>query len=129
MKALRILLRRWRRQDSGGAAVEFAMVAPAFVCLIVGCMYAATLMSTVASLHYAVEAGARCASVTSDVCSDATSTTSFTQAHYQGPSLINAQFNYSASGCGHTVTGTASVTLDLGVSRTNIPVSASACFP
>jgi Flp pilus assembly protein TadG len=129
MKPLRILLQRWRRQRSGSAAVEFAMVAPAFICLIVGAMYVTMMISALASLHYAVEQGARCASVSSTVCSDAASTASFTRAHYQGPSLINPQFNYSTNGCGHTVTGTAMVTLDLGVSRANVPVSASACFP
>lgn len=129
MNPLRIRLRGWRRQQSGSAAVEFAMVLPVFVSLIVGVMYVATLISAMTSLHYAVEQGARCASVTGAVCSDAASTASFTQAHYQGPTLISPQFSYSTAGCGHTVTGTASVTLDFGVSRTKVPVSASACFP
>jgi Flp pilus assembly protein TadG len=129
MSPLRDLFERWRRQQSGSAAVEFAMVMPAFICLIVGGMYATMMVSTMASLHYAVELGARCASVTSTICSDAASTASFTQAHYQGPGLVNPRFTYSASGCGHTVTGTATVALDLGISRTNVPVSASACFP
>ena len=129
MSPSRILLQRWRRGACGSAAVEFAMVAPAFICLIVGSMYATSMISAMASLHYAVELGARCASVTSTVCSDAASTQSFTQAHYQGPTLINPQFSYSTGGCGHTVSGAATVTLDLGIVRTNVPVSASACFP
>jgi Flp pilus assembly protein TadG len=73
-----MLLKRWRRHQSGSAAVEFAMVIPAFICLIVGSLYATMMISTLASLHYAVEQGARCASVTSTVCSDSTSTASFT---------------------------------------------------
>jgi Flp pilus assembly protein TadG len=113
----------------GAAAAEFALVLPAFILMVVGGIYAALMVFTAASLHFAVEDGARCASVQTTVCTDTPSTVAFTQAHYSGPSAPPPTFTYSATGCGHTMTGTVTYVFDVGLAKSNVPLSASACFP
>jgi hypothetical protein len=52
----------------------------------------------------------------------------FTKTRYFGPSAPPT-FTYSATGCGHTVTGNLTFAFDLGLAKSDVPLSASACFP
>jgi len=45
--------------DRGTSAVEFAIVAPVFIALLVGTFYLCICLLLIGSLHYAVEEGAR----------------------------------------------------------------------
>jgi TadE-like protein len=112
----------------GAGALEFALVLPAFILMVVGGIHAALMVFTVASMHFAVEDGARCASVQTTVCADAPSTVAFTKAHYFGPSAPPA-FAYSATGCGHTVNAAVTYVFNVGLAQRNVPLTASACFP
>jgi len=111
----------------GTTAVEFAVLLPAFVMLIVGGMFSAGLVFTLAAMHFAVEDGARCASVQTTICTNSSTIVSFAQSHYNG--LVSPTFTYSPSGCGHTVTGTVTYTLDAGLKTFSVPLSTSACYP
>lgn len=122
----------------GTTAVEFAIVAPVFIVLIIGTLYLCMGLSVAASMHYAVEAGARCASVsktlvqmsgTTALCSDDASTRSYTQNHYYGPSSMPTFVPNSNASCGNEVKGTISYVIDLGLKRITVPISAKACFP
>ena len=50
------------RDHSGAGAVEFALVLPAVLMVIVGGIHLCLVSYTLAGLHYATEAAARCAS-------------------------------------------------------------------
>ncbi len=113
--------------DRGTTAVEFAMIAPVFILLLVGTVCLCITFFLVGSLHYAVEEGARCASVKTTVCTDASSIVSYTQNHYFGPSAPN--FTYAAAACGSSVSASLSYVVNLGITRVTVPVRASACFP
>jgi len=113
---------------SGAAAVEFALVLPAFVLLVLGSMGAATFGYSLASMNYAVEEASRCAAVKTTVCSNSTSTALYAKSHYSGPA-ITPVFTYSDSGCGNTVTATATYSFNLIPQLKNIPISVSACRP
>jgi Flp pilus assembly protein TadG len=121
-------LRRLGGCRKGATALEFAIILPAFVMLIVGGTFSAGLVFTLTAMHFAVEDGARCASVQTTVCSSSSSTVSYTQSRYMGPP-ISPTFTYSATGCGHTVTGTVTYALNVGLTAFSIPLSASACHP
>jgi Flp pilus assembly pilin Flp len=116
------------RDESGTSAVEFAIVGPVFIALVVGILYICLSLFLIGSLHYAVEEGARCASVRTNVCSDKSSTEAYAKTRYFGPSSPLFIYNYP-SGCGHTVTGSLNYTIELGLKQVTIPVSATACFP
>lgn len=127
MGRVRSLTVAWR-QDAGTAAVEFALIIPVFVAMVLGGMEIATLGFAAASLHFAVEDAARCASVQTTVCTDQTATKSFAAAHYAGPS-ISPVFTYSPSGCGHIVSATGTLSLNLVPQLVDVPLSATACYP
>jgi Flp pilus assembly protein TadG len=112
---------------SGTTAVEFAVVAPAFLMFLLGIVSASAVVWTAASLHYAVEGAARCYSVNATTCSDATTTQSYAQAIYHG--LSSPTFTASTHACGRQVNATLSLVLNAGMASWTIPLSAQACFP
>lgn len=122
------LLRAFARGEAGGAAVEYALVLPVFVSLIVGGVCAAQLAFAVNSLHFAVEDAARCAAVKTSVCTNATTTIAYARSRYSGPQ-IGPAFGYSPSGCGHTVSASGSYPIYLAAYTLNVPISAAACYP
>lgn len=115
------------RDKRGTSAIEFAFVGPVFLMLVVGMMYGCLMLFSMASLHYAVEEGARCASVKATVCTDSTSILSYTQAAYNGPDTPT--FSSTTPACGHAVTGSTNFAFNLGVASWTVPLSATACFP
>jgi Flp pilus assembly protein TadG len=65
---LRNLVKSLRLNDQGTTAVEFAIVAPVLIALLVGTIALCVGLFLIGSLHYAVEEGARCASVKTTIC-------------------------------------------------------------
>lgn len=117
------------RDARGTTAIEFAIVGPAFITLVIALVYLCMCLFAIGSIHYAVEAGARCAAVRTTECTDATSTLAYTKSQYFGPSSTPA-FTYNpAAACGHSVSGSLSYAVDLGLRNVIIPITATACFP
>ena len=114
--------------EQGTTAVEFAMVAPVFILLVIGLLYVCMALYAVGSLHYAVEEGARCASVRTAVCTDANATLAYTKDHYFGPSS-SPIFSFAALACGNSVSASANYPMDLGLAKFTVPIRATACFP
>jgi Flp pilus assembly protein TadG len=114
--------------DRGTSAVEFAILAPILMMLLVGAVYISVGLFVVGSLHYAVEEGARCASIKTTVCSDGSTTLTYTRSQFFDASL-SPTFTYATATCGNVVSGSLSYVVDLGVTKITVPVTASACFP
>jgi Flp pilus assembly pilin Flp len=115
--------------NRGTTAVEYALIAPVFIGLIVSAFYFYMVLFLIGSLHYAVEEGARCASVRTLQCSDNSAIVSYTNSQYFGPS-VSPTFTYTANlPCGNSVNGSANFVANLGLKTVTIPISASACFP
>ena len=122
------MLRSLKMNERGTAAVEFAIVGPIFLSLTVGMIYVCMLLFSMASMQYAVEEGARCASVKTTVCTSNAATVTYTQNAYYGP-LISPTFTSTSTGCGHQVHGTATFSLNTVVRTISVPLVANACFP
>lgn len=114
--------------ERGTTAVEFALLLPAFVGLLLGGFCLSLLGFTLVNLHHAVETGARCAAVQTTVCTDATSTQNKAQSAFTGFGGTPT-FTYTAAACGSQVTGTTTFTLDTGLTTISVPLSATACYP
>jgi len=114
--------------DRGATAVEFAMVAPAFIMLAVGTFYLCMSLFLTGSLHYAVEQAARCKSIKTTVCTDSSSTVTYAQNSYFGPGGT-PNFTYAAAACGNQVSATMNYVWSIGIKQFTLPVSATACFP
>jgi Flp pilus assembly protein TadG len=116
------------RHNCGTSAIEFAFVGPVFLLMVVGMMYGCMMLYSVASLHYAVEEGARCASVKATVCTNSNSIIAYTQAAYNG-STTAPTFSYATPACGHAVTGSTTFKFNAVVASWTVPLSATACYP
>jgi Flp pilus assembly protein TadG len=112
----------------GTTAVEFGIILPAVITLFVGTLYLCMGLLVVGSLQFAVEDAARCASVNTTTCSSSSAITTYASGRYFGPGSAPT-FTYSATGCGHTVSGSTNYAANLGFKTVTIPISAAACFP
>jgi Flp pilus assembly pilin Flp len=118
---------RYWKDERGASAAEFALVLVPFLALIFGIIGLSLLIYANATLQYAAEDAARCASVNANCGDPVTHALSV----YKGPA-ISPVFHYTydaASACGHIVTGSATYPLDAVVVNISVPLSASACFP
>ena len=117
-----------RRDQQGTTAVEFAIVAPVFIALLIGTMTLCVGLFLIGSLHFAVEDGARCASVKTAICSDGPTTIAYTQSRYFGPN-VSPTFTYVTAACGNSVSASINYSMNVGFRTFVIPISATACFP
>jgi len=129
---MRNLLKVLRRDERGTTAVEFAIVAPVLIALLVGILSLCVGLFLSGSLHYAVQEGARCASVKA-ACQvngspDAAATVTYTQNHYFGPN-VPPTFTYAAAACGNSVSASINYSMNLWFQTLTVPFSATACFP
>jgi Flp pilus assembly pilin Flp len=125
---VRDLLKSMRRDQRGTTAVEFAIVAPVFIAMLLGTIALCIALFLIGSLHYAVEEGARCRSVKTTICTDGPTTVAYAQNHYFGPA-VSPTFTYAAAACGNSVNASISYSMDVGFKTFVIPISATACFP
>jgi Flp pilus assembly protein TadG len=125
---VRNLLKSLRLNDQGTTAVEFAIVAPVFIALLIGTLTLCVGLFLIGNLHYAVEEGARCASVKTTICSNAATTVAYAQNHYFGPD-VSPTFTYAAAACGNSVSASINYSMNVGFKTFVVPISATACFP
>lgn len=121
-------LTRLGRDERGATAAEFGLVLPVLLIAILGGVWVGLLTLSSASLDLAVQAAARCMSVDANACGTASATEAYALTQYNGPNLAPT-FTASATGCGHTVTASASFSLNMVPGIGSVPLSASACYP
>ena len=119
----------FKLDDKGSSTVEFAIISSAFLMMVIGGMYLSMLGYTASSLHYAVEAAARCQSINTTACTSASTTQTYATSRFTNLTGKTASFVASAATCGHQVTGTITFTINKGTASLGIPLSATACFP
>jgi Flp pilus assembly protein TadG len=123
----RIMARYWG-DDRGTTAVEFAIIAPCVVMLLVGTVNLCLMLLSIGSMHFAVEDAARCASARPSVCANSASIVAYAQTRYFG-ALVSPVFTYAAAACGNQVTATITYDFNVGMFKQAVPLSATSCFP
>jgi Flp pilus assembly protein TadG len=114
--------------DRGTTAVEFAIVAPLVVVLLVGIMSLSLMLFSIGSMHFAVEDAARCASARPTVCSSPAAIVAYANTRYAG-ALISPVFIYASAPCGNQVSASVTYTFDVGMYQQSVPLSTTSCFP
>ena len=114
--------------EGGAAALEFGIVGPIFMLFMIGILYTCMMLFAQSSMQFAVEAGARCASVQTSVCTSSSSITTAAQNAYYGP-LVSPTFTYATATCGHQVSSTTTFGYNFGYLNLSVPLSATACYP
>jgi len=115
--------------ERGATALEFAVIFPVFVALLIGVFYLCMLLAVAGNLHAVVADAARCASVKPQICASSASTVAYAQSHFYLTSMASPTFTYSTPQCGHAVTASVSFVFNLGLSSLTVPLSATSCFP
>ena len=114
--------------DRGTTAVEFAIVAPLVVMLLVGIMSLSLMLFSIGSMHFAVEDAARCASARPTVCSSPAAIVAYANTRYAG-ALTSPVFTYALAPCGNQVSASVTYTFDVGMYQQSVPLSTTSCFP
>jgi hypothetical protein len=121
-------LGRYWKDECGSGAAEFVIVLLPFAALIFAIIHLCLLFFANQSLQFAAEAAARCYSVDSVNCANTGAVQTYAAGKYKGPN-ITPTFVATATGCGHTVTGSGSYPLSAVFVRVSVPLAATACFP
>ena len=129
MTRLRNLASTLLANQHGSSAVEFALVAPILIMFIIGGMYLSMLGFTASSLHFATQAGARCASINTTSCNNAATIQSYALQQFINITGNTATFTATTPTCGNQVAATVNFRLVTGISTITVPLTASACFP
>jgi Flp pilus assembly protein TadG len=125
-----MILSSFRRDVRGVTAVEFAMTAPVFFVMIFGIIEAGLLLWTQLGLQHGVELAARCASINTTVCNNASSVQSYAAQQAFGLNPSPETFTFSAVGCGNQVTATYTFQfVTFLFPMPSISLNAQACFP
>lgn len=119
---------RWTTDQSGATAVEFAFILPVFIVMLFGVMGVSQMAGAASGMHYAVEEAARCFAVNKTTCASSSTTSTFAAGKYLGPD-VHPVFVANNTGCGFTVSATATYRLELALTTLNVPLTASACYP
>lgn len=130
---MRAALSNYWKNDEGAGAAEFAIVLIPFFALVLATIWLCLTVYGNSSLQDAAEQAARCGVVRSwsTSCNTPDNIQAYALSVYKGPSA-NQAFVATNTGCGMgswTVKGTASIPVRAVLVNTDIPLSASACFP
>jgi Flp pilus assembly protein TadG len=136
MRAMRERLRTLIASEGGTTALEYGLILPALIMMILGSMDVGRLIWTYTTLHRAVQASARCAAVMPAVCGTAQQVASRAVSEAWGLPVTAGIFSLQTQNCGAQVTASYSFSLlvpwlgapDEGPPNT-ISLSVSACYP
>jgi Flp pilus assembly protein TadG len=129
----------WRNliaSENGTTALEYGLILPALIMMILGSMDVGRLIWTYTTLHRAVQASARCAAVMPSICGTAQQVAIRAVNEAWGLPVTAGMFSLQTPSCGAQVTASYSFSLlvpwlgapDEGPPNT-ISLSVSACYP
>lgn len=117
------------RDCSGAGAVEFALVLPAVLMAIVGGIHLCLVSYTLAGLHYAAQAAARCASLDATNCGTSAGVDTYAKTRFINASGQTASFALATDNCGYAVLGSVTYKLNIGIKTLDLPLQAKSCAP
>ena len=122
--------RRSRRR--GAVAIEYALILPALLLLVIGIIDTGRALWTYTTLYRATEAAARCAAINTTDCGTVGQVQSYAAAQAFGLKIDGSAFSVATAACGIQVNGTYDFTFAIPAFTTSlgtITLTAAACYP
>src|SRR6185437_3378140 len=91
--------------DAGSSAVEFALVFPVFILMVIGIFETGRALWTQSLLNYAVQTAARCGAIDTTTCASNTATVTYAVQSSAPLTIPSGDFTASTQTCGSQVTG------------------------
>ena len=130
---LRRNTRHTRRSPRRGAvAIEYALILPALLLLVIGIIDTGRVLWTYTTLYRATEAAARCAAINTIDCGTAGQVQSYAVAQAFGLKIDATAFSVATAACGIQVNGTYDFAFAIPAFTSNlgtITLKATACYP
>lgn len=118
------------RDTDGSSAIEFAILIPVFVMVLLGIMGSGILMWTQFGLQHGAEMGARCASVNTTACGTTANIQAYAVNQTYGVNPPASVFTVTTPACGEQVD--ASYVFDILLTDLGLPpvtLKGKSCFP
>lgn len=112
----------------GSAAIQFGLVAPSLLLLLLGIMEIGRMLWTTNALHYSVEEAARCASINAATCGTSSKVQAFAAAR-SGGSFASSVFSASTASCGNRVSASYPMRLNIPFTSYSVTLTAQSCYP
>lgn len=109
-------------------AVEFGIIAPAFIVLLLGTIEGGRMLWTLNALHYSVQEAARCASINTTMCGTSSQIRNFA-AGRAGAGLSSSVFTATIAACGNQVSASYPMQLNIPFVYQSITLTARSCYP
>jgi Flp pilus assembly protein TadG len=123
---------RPRRRPPGfaGVAVEYGLLLPALLFLVLGVIDAGRVIWTQVTLEHAVEAAARCAAINSTLCGTTAQIQAYAVTQAYGLTIAASAFTPTTTTCGARVTGTFAFSfITPWIGQKNLTLQATSCQP
>jgi len=125
---------RTRFSQRGSVALEYGLIVPLLLVLVLGIMDTGRLIWTYTTLYRAAEAAARCGAINTIACGTATQIRSYAAAEAWGLTVGASAFTVTTRSCGLQVQATYNFTsiipgFDLVAPMGLVTLQATACYP
>lgn len=123
-------LRNFAKDQSGTAAVEFGMTAPAFFAMIFVLVGVSRVIWIQVGIQHASDMAARCRGVNTTLCGTVADTQTYAATHSLGLGVPASSFSVATAGCGVQVTANYTVTSITGLlGLPSVTLTGQSCFP
>lgn len=122
------LLPRLARASDGAAAVEFAIIAPALLLLLLGIIETARGLWMQNALNYSVEQAARCAAIDKNNCGSPAQVQTYA-ATVSGTDFGASTFTVATAACGNLVSASYPIQLHIPYVSSAPTLGAQSCYP
>jgi Flp pilus assembly protein TadG len=122
--------RRHPLGQAGAAALEYAIILPALLLMVLGAIDVGRVLWTQVTLDRAVEAAARCGAINATTCGTATQIQTYAASQAYGMTVAASVFTAGSASCGVQVNGALPFTFVIPWMGSNdITLKAGACYP
>ena len=120
---------RLLRDRGASTAIEFSLVLPAIVGVIMGLIEVGQVMWTQMALNSAVQSASRCASVTPQTCGTSGQVQAYASQHAGGLALPAGAFTFTTPACGMQVAANYAFTPFTSYIPMSFTMTATSCYP